>query len=158
MEGEDINRRNQEKFGSAALFWIGLANQQLFELNKQLIGLAIVVLPLTASIIAVDLTLREFQKTLILISWVFLFISIISGFIQLFVDVLYFKYLSNDSSKRQEIWRRTDIKTEEKERATDALGKVKESSTHVPLYLQAFSIVFALILIMIVASSFLISK
>lgn len=117
MEKTTEKRWHLDRFQKAALYWNNLANQQIFELNKQLLSLAFIILPLTASIIAVEfIKPREFEKTLLILGWIFLFLSIILGFVQILLDAIYFNYLSNDSSTREYLWSQNkendDIKKE----------------------------------------------
>ncbi len=152
MSDETIWKR-QESYRSAALHWNNLANQRLFDFNKQLLGLATILLPLTASIIVVD-GVREFEKTLLIVGWIFLGISIITGCIQIMVDAYYFRDISIDSSRRELIF--SSNKTEpEMQAAVEALGKIPAESTDLPITIQVFTIFVGLLLIMIVAGSLL---
>ncbi len=51
MGKEDKNFKEKIKLGSDALFWINLANQSYFNLSNQLVVLATILLPLTASVV-----------------------------------------------------------------------------------------------------------
>lgn len=156
---DEVNRINQERFSSSAKFWISLANQQLFELNKQLLSISFLLLPLTASILLVEtLILREYQKTLLGLSWIFLFISIVFGLLQIVIDAFYFKSLSRNNSQKEVVWHQRNKTSEQKEKETEALGGVKETSTFIPLIGQTFTIIVAILLVMSVATSLLVSK
>lgn len=158
MAQEETIQRNKDAFQRAALYWNNLANQRLFDFHKQLLGLATLLLPLTASIVLVEsIKLKEFEKTLLLLGWVFLGISIVAGYIQILMDATYFNYLSNDSSQREEIWS-SNKKIEDMEKETQVLGKTSPSSTVTPLWIQTFSIFVGLSLLMVVAGSLLFKK
>lgn len=148
---EEIRRRNKDSVQKAAFFWIKLANDRLSEINKQLLSIAFILLPLTGSIVLANKKINFSDKTLLTHGWILLFISIFSGLIQILIDAIYFKSLSRDSSKREKIWSQIDkpislLASEEKE-----LGEVKGSSTHWPLIIQSFTMFIGLGLIMIVA-------
>lgn len=158
MAQEDKIARNKDSAQRAALHWNKLANERLFDLHKQLLGLATLLLPLTASIVIVDsVKLLEVEKTLLLLGWAFLGISIIAGLIQLIIEAKYFNYLSNDSSCREEIWS-SERSIEDMQKETKALGRTNPSSTLIPLSIQTFSIFIGLSLIMIVATFLLLRK
>ncbi len=146
-----------DRFQKAALYWNNLANQQIFEVNKQLLALATIILPLTASIVTVQfITLREYQKVLLILSWVSLFASIFSGLIQIRIDALYFQYLSNDSSSREKFWAEND--NERAREKVNALGETKSGSSFTPTYFQVFFVSVGLLFIMIVAVSILLAR
>ena len=158
MNNTEEKQWHLDRYQKAALYWNNLANQRVFELNRQLLALATIILPLTASIIAIDfIKPREFEKTLLLIGWVFLFLSIILAFVQIWIDANYFSYLSQDSSTREELWSH-DRENEKIKKDVDALGKVKGSSTFIPTIFQAFFVFTGLLFIMIVASSMLLRR
>lgn len=155
---ENIRQRNKDSAQNAALFWIRLANDRLSEINKHLLGLATILLPLTASIVISPIKFREYEKTLMIIGWVFLFISIIAGFMQIVIDAIYFKDLSRDSSKREVLWSDTNSDIRNIDKDIKALGNTPASSTHIPLILQSLAISLGLFLIMLVAVLLLIKK
>lgn len=154
----DLIQRNKDAYQRGAFFWINLANQRLGDFNKQLLAFAVVLLPLTASIILSRIDLNTFEKTLLVISWVFLGISILAGLIQILIDQDYFKKLSRDSSKREEIWSDLFRPIADLEKDTRALAKVNESSTHDPIKIQAIFLFIGLLLIMISAGSILLAS
>ncbi len=150
-------RWHLERFNNAALYWNNLGNQRIFELNRQLLYISTLLLPITASIITVDsIKLREFEKTFILLGWIFIFTSIIVGLIQVWIDAHYFVYLSNDSSTREEYWSKDEENKKIKE-WINLLGKTRPSSSIVSTYFQAFLTFTGILLIMIVAASQLLS-
>ncbi len=155
LEEIDLKQRNKDAYQRGAFFWIDLANQRLGDFNRQLLSLAVILLPLTASVILSDLKLREFEKTLLILSWVSLGISVVAGLIQILIDTNYFKDLSRDSSKREKIWSDLFRPIADLEKDTKALGEVKGSSTHDPLKLQALFLLIGLVFIMIIAGSIL---
>lgn len=156
MEDFDYKFRTKEGYSERARFWIDKANQQISEFNKQLLSLATFLLPLTASVVVADLELSGSQKTLLITGWAFLFLSIISGLIQYVIDANYFKNLSRDSSRREEIWSDLYRSKNQLEQETKALGKVPSQSTHIPLSLQTFFIIAGIFLIMFVATTLLV--
>lgn len=156
MKDFDYKLRIKEGYSERALFWIDKANQQLSEFNKQLLVLATFLLPLTASVVVTSIKLSESQKIFLMIGWVYLFLSIVSGLIQYFIDANYFKNLSRDSSKREEIWSDLSRPKNQMEKETKDLGKVPEQSSFFPLTLQAFSLVAGIFLIIFVAITLLV--
>lgn len=158
MKDAEEKRWHLDRFQKAALYWNNLANQQIFELNKQLLAFATIILPLTASITVIDsIKLREYQIMLLILGWISLFLSIISGFIQIWIDAKYFNYVSNDSSTREFLWSQDEDNNKIKD-AVDKLGHIKPSSSPTPTYFQIFFVLTGLLMIMTVAVSMLISK
>lgn len=156
MDDLDYKLRTKEGYSKRALFWIEKANQQLSEISKQLLVLAIFLLPLTASVVVTSVKLSESQKTFLKIGWAYLLLSIVSGLWQYFIDAKYFKDLSRDSSRREQIWSDLRRSRNQMEQETKDLGKVPEQSTFFPLTLQALSLAAGIILIIFVASTLLV--
>lgn len=158
MKDVEEKRWHLDRFQRAALYWNSLANQQIFEVNKQLLAFATVILPLTASIVVIDtIQLREYEVTMLIFGWIFLFLSIISGLIQVWIDARYFNYVSNDSSSREWLWSR-DKDNNEIKKEVEQLGSIKPSSSPTPTLFQGFFVFFGLLIIMLVAVSILINK
>ena len=158
MKDVEEKRWHLDRFQRAALYWNNLANQQIFEINKQLLALATIILPLTASIVVIDtIQLREYEVTMLIFGWMFLFLSIISGLIQVWIDARYFNYVSNDSSSRERLWSQ-DKDNNEVKKEVERLGSIKPFSSSVPTLFQGFFVLFGLLIIMLVAVSILINK
>lgn len=149
-EEEKLRQRNKDSAQNAALFWIKLANDRLSEINKQLLGIALILLPLSGSITLSDETLCYSEKQLLIRGWFLLFISVMLGFVQILVDAFYFKYLATDSSSREFIWSNSSRHVLDSEKEVLMLGKVRAQSTHIPLFFQAVTLFFGLTLIMFV--------
>lgn len=158
MKDVEEKRWHLDRFQRVALYWNNLANQQIFEVNKQLLAFATVILPLTASIVVIDtIQLREYEVTMLIFGWIFLFLSIISGIIQVWIDARYFNYVSNDSSSRERLWSR-DKDNNEIKKEVEQLGSIKPSSSAIPTLFQGFFVFFGLLIIMLVAVSILVNK
>ena len=54
MDSDEKGFRKTLKYGNDALFWIELANRSFFDLKRTLIGLATLLLPLTASVTVIN--------------------------------------------------------------------------------------------------------
>lgn len=159
MNIEEKNLQEKLKLGNDAKFWIKLANECHFELKKQLLGLATILLPLTASIVVIPpntVDIVEQDKNLIISGWLFLEISIILGLIQTKKDIDYFVKVSRDSSLREHL--RNVLPADCAEKAVNVLPSVPPQSTHVPLYFQALALFVGLLLIMAVATKLLLYK
>ena len=152
---EQIRQRNKDSFHNAALYWNNLANERVFEISKQLLGIALIVLPLTGSIVLADKKISQCNTTLLVVGWFMLFISVISGFINLWIEAKYFVYLSNDSSTREEIWSDTSTLLSKLDEKTVSLGKTKAESSPVPLIVQGVALFIGVFFIMITAYSLL---
>jgi heme/copper-type cytochrome/quinol oxidase subunit 4 len=147
-----------DRFQRSALYWNNLANQQIFELNKQLLTFASILLPLSASIVVLDtLRLREYEILLLILGWIFLFTSIVLGLIQIWIDAKYFSYVSNDSSNREYLWSQDKDNNKIKD-DVDKLGPIKPSSSFTPTLFQVVFVFIGLIFIMLVAVSILLNK
>lgn len=150
----DIEERrfNIERFTTAALYWNSLANQRYFELNKQLLSLASILLPLTASIALVKPSpLNNVLRSLLVVGWGSLFTSILFGLFQIWKDTNYFAYLMADSSLREKFWCNPQMSNAEKEKAVDVLGETKSRGNIYPLFLQILFLLIGLLFIMIAA-------
>ena len=159
MINEERGYREKVRMGNNALFWIKLANNRLSELNKQLLSLAMLLLPLTASIVVIppdDLKLKECNKDLLKYGWLFLGISIVAGLIQVVVEAHYFKRLSNDSSQRERFF--DELPFDSADKANRKLKSVPGQSTHIPLHVQVYTLFAGLLLIMIVALELLLAR
>jgi hypothetical protein len=147
---EELRQRNKDSFQNAALYWNQLSNERLFEISKQLLGIAFIILPLTGSIVLSDKTISTLDSKLLILGWISLFTSIISGFYNFWEEAKYFNYLSNDSSTREAIWSDTNVNTEEMNRKTEKLGKTRPNSSFMPLLVQGAALFLGVFLIMIV--------
>lgn len=145
---EEIRRRNKDSFQTAALYWNRFANERAIEISKQLLNIALVMLPLTGSIALANKAIPEVDLMLLLLGWIALFISIVSGFINFWLETKYFVYLSNDSSTREEIWSDTTTPIRELNRKTDELGRTKSESSLIPLVIQASALLIGVLFIM----------
>lgn len=155
---EQLRQRNKDAVQRAALFWIGLANDRLSEINKQLLAVGFLLLPLSGSVVLADIVICECEKFLLGIGWIFLFISIISGLFQIWVDAIYFKNVSRDSSQREKIWSKSGIPIKDLNKKIEELPVPKVLSTHIPLIVQAVSLLLGLIFIMLMMYRILIFK
>lgn len=151
---EEIRRRNKDTHLNSARYWVGLANQQSFEINKQFLTFAALLLTLSTSAIALvnanssSNQLTDVDKVLLLASWVFLILSLISGIIQIVVDVKFFIYLCVDESKRERIWSQMGKSNETLNEEEQALGSTDKSSTFIPLILQGVFLTLAIVFLM----------
>lgn len=157
METENNNndeklrrRNNKNNYQKAALYWNQLANERLFEISKQLLAVGFIILPLTGSIILSNKTITSTSMTLLVIGWVFLFISIISGLFNLWDEAKYFNYLSSDSSRRELISSDPNRSEAEIDEEIKNLGTTKSASSFYPLIIQALTLFLGAMLIMIV--------
>jgi len=144
---EELRRRNKDSFGKAALYWISLANERLFEISKQLLGIALILLPLTGSVILADVKLTHADLKLLVYGWIALFVSISAGFLNYWIEAKYFKYLSNDSSTREEIWSNTTESIKHMDEKTRKLGRTKANSSFIPTAIQGASLLIGLFII-----------
>ena len=93
---------------------------------------------------------------MLLWSWVFLGISIFAGLIQTWVDVSYFKKLSDDSSQRGRFF--SELLFKDAYKASKLLKFVPDKSIHTPVLLQIIFLGAGLLLIMSVAASLLMRR
>jgi len=106
MKNDDNNLQYADFHRQAALYWNSLANGRQFELIKQLLTIGALMLTISATIIGlfkgnINFQSQPISSTFIVLSWIFIILSIFFGLKQLSVDSSYFNYLSNDESKRQ---------------------------------------------------------
>lgn len=157
MDKEDKNFKEKIKLGSDALFWINLANESYFHLRNQLITLATLLLPLTASIVILSKDSKVLpssqEKNLLIIGWILLGASIVFGLIQTWVDSTFFKGLSGDSSLREHF--RNNLPGALADRVIKLLPHTPSKSTHWPLFFQTLTLLGGIIFIMFVAHGML---
>ena len=147
---EDIRRKNKDTFGQNALHWNKLANDRLFEMSKQLLGISLVILPITGSIILSDKTISPNILVLLVHGWISFLLSIISGFVNLWLEARYFQYLSSDSSNREMIWSRSDISVKNMDEMAQQISATKTHSSFLPLIFQIITIFIGVCFIMYV--------
>ena len=160
IEDLDLKLRNSESYKEDALFWIELANKSLLVLNKQLFTVAIFLLTGTISIVIADFGIKitDPDKLLLKASWIFLLVSLIMGLVQIWVDAYYFKYLQQDSTRRQSIWSNLYKPVSELEAETRGLDYTDPSGLHIPFVIQAFTVFAGVLLISVVTISILGSR
>lgn len=154
-EGEQLRQRNKDSFQNAALYWNKLANERVFEIGKQLLAIAFIILPLTGSIVFSNKVISPFNFYLLVLGWILLFSSIISGFVNFWTEAKYFNYLSNDSSTREQIWSNSNKLVSKMDEETNRLGATKPASSLCPLIIQGGALLLGVLLIMIVVCSLL---
>ncbi len=106
MANDDLSFKHRAFHREAALYWNNHANQRQFELAKQLITIGSLILTVSATAIVsfrgINFQTQPLQSYSLILSWVFVLISIFCGFKQLVVDTSYFNSLSNDESTRED--------------------------------------------------------
>lgn len=124
MANKDINFQYRAFHRDSALHWNNLANQRQFELAKQLLTIGALILTISATAIVsfkgISFQLQPLQSYSLLLSWVFVLVSIICGLKQLEADASYFNYLSNDESAREDKFARLQF-----ERARSEVDSMK---------------------------------
>ncbi len=162
MEHREEMLKNWHQAATESLYWNKMANDRLSEINKQLIALATILIPLTASVLVINQSINNVLRTLLIGSWVFLFASVATGFVQIIVDGKFYKKYCNYEASRSQIYhesmrlRRDDIDAIEER--INGLGSLLVSSGHLFLVLQGIPIIIGLLLIMGVAGTLLIAK
>lgn len=157
LNEEEIRQRNKDTHQKSARYWIGLANSQAFEINKQFLTFAALLLTLSTSIIALNnpnnlnyFKLSEIEKAFLLIVWFFLIISLISGIIQIIVDVNFFVYLCRDEGKREATWSQLGKSIAQLWDEEKAIGRTKKNSTFLPLILQGVFLSLAICFLIVI--------
>jgi hypothetical protein len=154
-EDEKLRQRNKDSFQNTALYWNKLANDRIFEISKQLLAVALIILPLSGSIILTYKRIDSNEKSLLFYTWILLLASIVSGFYHLWTEAKYFHYLSNDSSTREEIWSDTNRSIQDLNKDTIKLGKTRPGSSNIPLIIQVATLFLGVILILFIVNSML---
>lgn len=104
---EELRRINQERLQSSSIYWNNFSNTLGFELNKLLITLATITIPLsllpltnkeTISVINMD------EKKLFFTSLVSLFLSIVFGLIHMYKESEFFDGWAKQENKRAGIF------------------------------------------------------
>ncbi|MCL5431907.1 MAG: hypothetical protein M1484_02270 [Patescibacteria group bacterium] len=153
-EKDEITRqRNKDSAQRAALFWIKLTNERESEIVRQLLALAAIILPLSASILLANITLLQIEKVLLMACWILLFVSIIAGFIQIIIDTRYFLKVSRDSSIRERLWSSTNRSIKDIDNDIVKLGEIPGSSGDWSLIIQGVAFFLAILLLLAVGFS-----
>lgn len=152
-QNEELRRRNKDAAHQSAFHWISLTNKRVLEVNKQLLSLATVLLPLTGSIAAIQsrMDIGKSGRLLLIEGWSLLFASIIAGFIQLVIEISFLKRWAEYESKRESTFSNPNLPLENMEKDAQNLPIPSKSSSHIPLIFQAVSLFVGLVLIMLVA-------
>jgi len=105
VNNEELGFKYKDFHSKNALYWNNLANERQFELGKQLITISSLILTVSATAIfsfkGINFQEQPLQSYSLIISWIFILVSIICGLKQLEVDASYFNYLSGDESTRE---------------------------------------------------------
>lgn len=134
---EGIRQRNKDAHQNAALHWNRFANEQELELTRQLLYFAAIIFPITASIAVLNREQISGEiKVVLIITWIFLILSICCGVIQIILNIRYFVYLLCDESKRSEIWSQSGKDNSELQKEEKMLGRTRPNSGHLYLVLQ----------------------
>lgn len=157
-ENEQIRQKNKDSNQKIALHWNQFANERLFEISKQLLAIAFIILPLTGSIVLSDKMISPENIRLLVLGWISLFVSIISGFINFWIEANYFHDLSNDSSKRELLWSDSNRKVSEIEKDIKKLGTTEPNSSFLPLIMQGSFLCLGVFLIMLVVYGLLLQN
>jgi len=161
MDKEDRNFKEKLKLGSDALFWNRLANDSYFQFRNQLIILATILLPLTASVVAIpkaNLEIQLIDKILLILGWICLGASIVFGLIQHWIDTVFFVELSADSSLREHIRKNLKVNIDIVDRVIDLLPTTKSKSAHWALIFQVLFLFGGILVIMSSAVVILLRK
>lgn len=159
MEDKEIIHENWHQSANEALYWNKMANDKLSEIDKQLLTIAFVLLPLTASVLGLNINLNDVLKTILIGGWIFTFVSIICGFVHIIIEADFFRKYLDYNTHRSTIYHKNLDKTlSTVEAKIEKLQSPSASSGHLFLILQGISISIGLLLIMIVAGFLLIMK
>ncbi len=156
---EKVREANEKISRSALMEMIGAVNDLVKHLSSTLISIATFLFIFSSPFINFFVKEQppiELFKILLLISWVFIFASVIFGLIQILIDLIYFDEEIVSLSKRTELFsiipiRDSDLKKniEEVERNRN---NFKRHSSHVMLLLQSIFVSTGFILILITAA------
>ncbi len=143
-------------------YWNTMVNDKTLEINKQLLGIAAILIPLTGTILALptQIHLTGEAKMALYIAISFLLVSVINGFADMIVGVRFFRTYQNWKIKEAKIWNK-NILSRNINKIEDELDKLvlpPLSSTNIFLILQGIFISIALMLLIGVTIFIIASK
>lgn len=156
---EELRRRNKESHFTRANLWNQEVNKAERGLSHLFFTLATFLFVFTSPIFQRPDQFNTAEKTVLSISWVVLFFSIIFGLLQVMSDIKYFFGAAERESRGEELWSRTITtfekyeETSEKER--DLYSDFRSHSIFTPVVIQAVFLIFSFGLILYAAISVL---
>lgn len=138
------------------IYWNKMTNDRLSEINKNLISITSLLIPITGSLIFTQRHFNNLLTTLLCFALFFLFASIIFGFIQIFFDAKFFKAYNDLNAKRSKLYATNLNKSLDELRKIDEnLPKPNASSGHIGLVLQSVTLALGLLSIIGIVLTFL---
>ncbi len=150
----DIAIRNHNTHFTRANLYVELANQTEQGLSNTLFLIATIFLGITSPLVSDVQGLAEGQKTILFMSWMLTAISILSGLVQIAINLDFFAKAFKLSNEQETIWanmpeddKEFDLAVEKSDKKVD---ESKLQSTLIPLGIQATTMTFAIVLAIIV--------
>jgi len=155
MDYQDIKFKNQELHQGQSIHYGDVANDIFIQLTRLFISLNTFLLTFTSPIFVQIKEVSEIGRTLLFISWVFLFTSIIAGIVQLVVEKNFYQKIAKYYYTIAGLYSLADDTEEaleevEKKKEIETLKNFQLQSSIVSFVIQAFCFVVGLIFILIV--------
>jgi len=155
MDYQDIKFKNQEIHQKQANHYEDIANDIFIQLTRLFILLNTFLLTFTSPIFVQIKEMSKVSKTLLFIGWIFLFVSIIAGIIQLIVEQNFYQKIAKYYYVVAELYSSADnteeaLKETGKKKTVETLNSFQYQSLKIPFAIQTFCFVVGLIFILIV--------
>lgn len=156
---EELRRRNKEAHFIRANLWNQEVNKTERGLSSLFFTLATFLFVFTSPIFQQPDQFNAIEKTVLSISWVMLFFSIIFGLLQVVSDIKYFFRAAERESRGEELWSRTITTFEKYEKASEKERELyldfRSHNVFTPVTVQALFLIFSFGLILYAAISVL---
>jgi len=154
---EELRRRNKGAHFTRANLWNQEVNKTERGLSNLFFTLATFLFVFTSPIFQQSNQFNDIEKTILSISWVILFFSVIFGLLQIVSDIKYFFEASERESRGEKFWSET-ITTFEKyeetsEKAKELYLDFRPHNVFTSVAVQAVFLIFSFGLILYVAVS-----
>lgn len=155
INDQDLKFKNQELHQKQVIHYEDIANDIFIQMTRLFILLNTFLLTFTSPIFFQIEEMSEVVKALLFIGWIFLFISIIAGIIQLIVEKNFYQKIAKYYYTIAGFYALIDkpeieLEEVEKKKATETLKNFQSESTNIPFTIQVFCFIIGLIFILIV--------
>jgi hypothetical protein len=165
---ESLRQGNKSDLRESQVYALAAHNKSISDINKYLFTIASLLIPLVASLIGIEdirKNLNQVDKAIIIESIVLIIFSVLFGFIHTITDALFFKTWLDNVEERLKLWSTTsfwptnpsnvanhlDEYESLRKKADHIQDKIARTSSRLPIFIQGLCLLFAILLIAVVA-------
>lgn len=154
---EETRRRQFDRYDTWGRFWIELANTSLSDISKHLITAATILLPISASVLAIPIQIDLGMRHALFAIWFSLMVSICAGIFQSFEDGRYFRQVSVNNITRAEIYANGNLKLDEMRAMDGRIPPINPIGPSTAAYVQVSTFILATLLLLVLGYKILFS-